>query len=84
MGLCGPEREEKTMYESPYQEAETEDLIAQVNELRSLLAMCWRLLPDGDYGPDAVAVKQGLSRFDCWPEALERIADTQARRRLSR
>ena len=72
------------MYESPYQEAETEELIKQVNELRMLLAMCWRLLPDDDYGPGAVAVKQGMTRFDCWPEAIERITDIQARRRMAR
>lgn len=72
------------MYESPYQKAETEDLIEQVNGLRMLLAICWRLLPDGDYGPDAVAVKQGMTVFDCWPEAIERITDIQARRRMAR
>ncbi len=56
------------MYESPYQKEETEDLIRQVNELRAALAMCWKILPDGDYGADAVSVKRCMTKFNCWPE----------------
>ena len=61
---------EMEMYESPYQKEETECLIRQVNELRKALAMCWSLLPDGDYGDGAVAVavKRCMTNFDCWPE----------------
>ena len=61
------------MYESPYQEAETEELIEQVNELRMLLAMCWRLLPDDDYGPDAVRLfARGLDLRPPLPTERER------------
>ena len=54
------------MYESPYQKEETEDLIKQVNELREALALCWDLLPDGDYGADLVLVKRCMTKFNCW------------------
>lgn len=63
------------MYESPYSEEETEDMIAQVNELRSLLAACWKLLPDGDYGSQAVMVKKGMTKYACWPDIC-RITDS--------
>lgn len=56
------------MYESPYQKDETEDLIKQINELRHALSMCWRLLPDGDYGSPAIMVKQVMTKYACWPE----------------
>lgn len=59
------------MYESPYQKDETEELIRQVNELRDALATCWGLLPDGDYGSKAVAVKRCMTKYDCWPEPIE-------------
>ena len=66
--MLGGKLMEMEMYESPYQKEETECLIRQVNELRKALAMCWSLLPDGDYGAGAVAVKRCMMNFDCWPE----------------
>lgn len=54
------------MYESPYQKEETEDLIEQVNELRQALALCWGLVPDGDYGTPAIIVKRCMTKFNCW------------------
>jgi hypothetical protein len=56
------------MYESPYQKEETDELIAQINELRYLLAQCWEMVPDG-YGSAAVStVKRGMTKYDCWPK----------------
>lgn len=57
------------MYESPYQKEETEELIAQVNELRDLLSACWRMVPDGYHGGTVMSkVKRGMTKYDCWPE----------------
>ena len=57
------------MYESPYSKQETEDLIEQINELRGLLAACWRMVPDGYYGGAAMSkIKRGMTKYDCWPE----------------
>jgi hypothetical protein len=55
------------MCQSPYQKEETEDLLKQVNELRILLALCWSILPDDDYGKDAVKIKEGMTKYKCWP-----------------
>lgn len=56
------------MYESPYSKEETEDLIAQVNELRDLLAACWKMVPDG-YGAEAISkVNRGMTKYNCWPK----------------
>ena len=59
------------MYESPYQEEEIEDLIRQINALRFALALCWKILPDGEYGNDAVTVKRYMTNFDCWPSSFD-------------
>ena len=49
-------------------QAETEELIQKVNELRDALRTCWMLLPNGDYGSDGVSVKRYMTKFDCWPK----------------
>lgn len=59
------------MYESPYQKAETEELISQVNELRALLATCWELVPDGTCGAGIPTVKQGMTKYGCWPRDMQ-------------
>lgn len=58
------------MYESPYTKEETDDLIKQVNELRLHLAMCWSLLPDGEFSDadKAVKVKKAMTKYQAWPE----------------
>ena len=56
------------MYESPYSKQETEDLIEQINELRDLLAACWRMVPDGYGGAAMSKIKRGMTKYDCWPE----------------
>ena len=44
-------------------------MIEQINELRGLLAACWRMVPDGYYGGDAMSkIKRGMTKYDCWPE----------------
>lgn len=59
------------MDESPYTKEEIEDLIEQINTLRKALSLCWGMLPDGEYGPDAIAIKQCMTRFNCWPSLGE-------------
>lgn len=63
------------MYLSPYTKEETHDLIDQVSVLRKALALCWSLLPDGDYGLAGASVKQYMTRFTCWPDAENTAAD---------
>lgn len=50
-------------------EQEFKDLVNQVNELRSLLTKCYKMIPDDVWiGDDLVEVKRGLTRYDCWPD----------------
>lgn len=57
----------KNVYESPYQKEETEELIAQINELRELLAVCWQMVPDGYSSSGVSTVKRGMTKYNCWP-----------------
>lgn len=56
-------------------EQEFKDLVNQVNELRSLLTKCYKMIPDDVWiGDDLVEVKRGLTRYDCWPDGKNTTA----------